>query len=66
MLILFQLIKRVSLSNNNKNNPTYKTNNTHIKELSIIKLDYIGFTSDGIKDSSQLIRNEFLSGKKFK
>lgn len=65
VLILFQLKKRASLSNNN-NNPTYKTNNSHIEELSITKLDYISFTNDGIKDSSKLIRNEFLRGKKFK
>ena len=56
------LKKRASSSNKNEINPVYKVNNTtHIDELSNSNLDNIGFNSDTIKESSQLIRNEFLN-----
>ena len=58
--------KRASSSKNENNNPTYKVNNTtHVEELSNNNFDNLGFASDGIKESSQLIRNEFLSGNTF-
>ena len=54
--------KRASSSNKNEIYPSYKVNNTtHIDELSNSNLDNIGFNSDNIKESSQLIRNEFLN-----
>ena len=55
--------KRAFSSSKNENNyPVYKVNNTiHYENLSNNNLGNIGFASDGIKESSQLIRNEFLN-----
>ncbi len=55
--------KRAFSSNKNENYYTgYKVNNTiHYENLSNNNLGNIGFASDGIKESSQLIRNEFLN-----
>jgi len=55
--------KRAFSSSKNENYfPVYKVNNTIYDEnLSNNNLNKIGFASEGIKESSQLIRNEFLN-----